>query len=446
MNVTLIYPALRLSGGFDSLGRNDNQGSTYESLYINHGLPQLAACLEQEGHRVNVLDLRDLKSWVDFEDKIKNSTTRTYGITISTIDYNEAVKAAQIIKKIKPHALVVVGGPHPSVCPEQLSTVPYFDKIIVGEGEITLPQLIQNPDQCPKVIRGEKPIPDNLPYEDREVFNLKRIFSTNYTGHPTVVMPFVNVISGRGCLFRCKLCKPCEDIIFGKLRMRSLNHFFGEIQTLNDKYRFGTLAIDDDSFTLYPNYTQAFCELYEKKIHKPFFFQSRVDFICKNPDIMKMLKQAGAERVWIGLESGNQRILDLMQKDTTVEQNYKAVEICKEVGVKVWANFVVGFPTETKREMEDTFNMIKKMRPDHPSGAVFTPIVGTYLYEYCKEQKILLSEAPEVIGSRNPGEPKIKGIDYKWIVEQLYPHQKSRLWRRTAKKVLQKIRVNPKNQ
>jgi anaerobic magnesium-protoporphyrin IX monomethyl ester cyclase len=436
MNVTLVYPCIRNSGGFNSLGSN------YESLYINHGITSLSACLKQEGHNVDLLDLRGLRNWQEFIDSVRLSTTQVYCITMPTLDYHEAVQAAKLIRKLKPNALIIVGGPHPSICPEQVSSESVFNHVVVGEGEVTLPKLIMHPGDYPRIVQGERADLDLLPIEDRTVFNLNRIFHTKspYNGKPFVPMPFLNVISGRGCVFRCAFCSPSEQMIFGKFRMRSLDHFFNEIEYLNTKYNFQTLMIDDDSFTLNPDYALKFCDLYEAKIHKThknFYCQSRADFIVNNPDVIERLKQVGLDTVFIGFESGSQRMLDFMQKDTTVEQNFEAAEICHKLGVKIWANFMVGLPGESKEEMQSTFDMIKKIKPEHPSGAFFTPIVGTHLYDYCKQNGLMVSEDPAVLGSRNPSVPKIKGLDYRWMRKQMYPN--STLWKRVAKKTMRTL-------
>jgi radical SAM superfamily enzyme YgiQ (UPF0313 family) len=433
MNITLVNPSVRHLG-WNNLGKN------YESLYINHGLASLSACLKQQGHSVNLLDLREMRNWQQFTDAIHLSRTQIYCITMPTLDYHEAVQAATLIRKMKPKALIIVGGPHPSICPEQVSNEAAFDHVVIGEGEVTLPKLIVEPENYTRIIKGERVNLDLLPIEDRTIFNLKRIFNTKspYTGKPFFPMPFINVISGRGCVFRCGFCKPGEDLIFGKFRMRNIDHFFNEIEFLNTKYNFQTLMIDDDSFTLNPDYTLKFCDLYEQKIGKPFFCQSRADFICKHPDVMKRLKQAGLNMVFIGFESGSQRMLDFMRKDTTVEQNFEAAEICHKLDIKIWANFMVGLPTETRTEMQATFDMIRKIKPAHPSGAFFTPIVGTELYNYCKQNNLIISEDPAVLGSRNPSVPKIKGLDYGWMRKKMYPN--SALWKRVAKKVLKTVR------
>lgn len=437
MDVTLVYPCIRGTVGFNGLGKSFG---SFDSLFINHGLTSLAACIEQCGKRVHLLDLRDLKSWSDVTNWIKKDPSKIYGITMHTLDYHEVIKVASIIRMLKPKSKIIVGGPHPSILPNEVSKETVFDHIVIGEGEIVFPELINNADKFDRMITGEHPNLDELPYEKREIFNLEKIFRTKLppNSKPVISMPYINVISGRGCVWNCGFCKPGEDKIFGKFRMRSLDHFFGEIQQLNDTYNFQTLMIDDDSFTLHTNYVLAFCELYGEKIHKKFFCQSRTDFICKNIDIMKRLKQAGLDTVFIGFESGSQRMLDFMQKGTTVEQNFEAAEICKKIGIKIWANYMVGLPTETKEEMQATFDMIEEIKPDRRSGNFFTPHVGTHLFDYCKKNNLMISEDPAILGSRNPSVPKLKNLDYNWMRKKMYPGKK--LWMHNAGKILRKIR------
>lgn len=427
-NVSLIYPCLRGTGGFNSLGKN------VENCYIQHGLPQLAACLEQKGYTIRLLDLRDVSGWHEVADWIRKDPSEIYGITTLTLDYHEVIKTARLIKQIKPKAKVIVGGPHASVCPNETAKESSFDHIVVGEGEITFPKMVENLEGYPRIVQGEHPDLNTLPYEKREIFNLKKIFASKRLDF---MQPIVNVISGRGCLFNCAFCMPAERLIFGKFRMRSLDHFMGEIEMLNHDYHFNTLIIDDDSFTLKSDYTLEFCNRYEK-IKKPFVCQSRADFICKNEDVIKRLSEVGCERIHVGFESGNQRILDFLGKGTTVEQNYEAARILHKYNIKIFANYMVGICGESKEEASDTFRMIKVIAPETPSAAFFTPVPGSYLYDYCKENKLLLNDDPALLGRRNPTEPKIKGIDYPWLSKQL-GIKKRPLWKKVARTVINKV-------
>ena len=202
--------------------------------------------------------------------------------------------------------------------------------------------------------------------------------------------------------------------------MRSVDHLMGEIEMLFQKYDFNTLMIDDDLFTAKPDYVMEWCDRYEK-IGRPFAIQTRADLCVRNPDVFKRMKEVGLHWVRMGLESGNQRVLNYMRKGTTVEQNVGAVELCHKLGVEVIVNYMLGLPTETKAEIMDTINMIRQTKPEQRSAAFYTPIVGTEMYDYCKKEGLLVSEDPAVLGTRSiTSQPRLKGIDYDWIQKQMY--------------------------
>lgn len=240
-----------------------------------------------------------------------------------------------------------------------------------------------------------------------------RVFNITCSPHP-------NFFANNILVHNCSFCKPTEDLIFGRFRMRNVDHFMGEIIMLHDRYHFNVLMVDDDLFTVKPDYVMEWCDRYEK-IGKPFAIQTRADLCCNNPDVFKRMKQVGLGWIRIGLESGSQRVLDYMGKGTTVQQNYGAVELCHKLGVQVIANYVLGWPTETKQEVLDTLKMIRDLKPEQRSASFYTPIVGTYMYDDCKAKNLLVSEDPAVLGTRSINEqPRLKGVDYHWIQKQMY--------------------------
>jgi len=432
MNVTLVYPCIRNFGGFNTLGKN------YECCHILHGLPSLAACLEQRGHKVKLLDLREKLSWNDTESWLKHDDGGFYGIYMSTLDYYEARHAAQIIRKVRPKAKICVGGPHPSIDPEGLAKLGEFDFVFKGEGEITFPQIVEDPDAFSQIVEGEHPDLNKLPYEKREIFNMQKVLATK---HPMFPQPFINIISGRGCPCNCSFCKPGEDLIFGRFRMRSVEHLMGEVEMLHSRYQFNVLLIDDDLFTVNPDYVMGWCDRY-RRIGKPFCIQTRADVCVNNPEVFKRMKEVGLKWVRMGLESGNQRILNLMRKGTTVEQNYGAVELCHKLGLYVIANYMLGLPSETKAEIRDTLRMIKTTKPEQRSASFYTPIPGTDMWKQCKEQNLLVSDDAVVLGTRSINDtPRLKGIDYEWMQQQMY----GRFYRQrhSARKVLNRQEMAP---
>jgi coproporphyrinogen III oxidase-like Fe-S oxidoreductase len=183
------------------------------------------------------------------------------------------------------------------------------------------------------------------------------------------------------------------------------------------------------------------CDAYEK-IGKPFAIQTRADLCYKHPEIFKRMKEVGLKWVRMGLESGNQRVLNYMRKGTTVEQNYGAVEVCHKLGLQVIVNYMLGLPTETKEEVLDTLRMINVTRPEQRSAAFYTPIPGTDMWEDCKRRGLLVSDDPTILGTRSiTDQPRLKGVDYGWIQTQMY----GRLYRQRhgARKILNRQEMEP---
>jgi radical SAM superfamily enzyme YgiQ (UPF0313 family) len=239
---------------------------------------------------------------------------------------------------------------------------------------------------------------------------------------PELPPPFVTIIAGRGCLYNCAFCKPGEDYLFGKrTRRRSVDSVIAELHELVDAYDIASFMFHDDCLTEDRAWVTEFTQAYVAEgFEMPFFCQSRADIIVKHEDMVARMAEAGLRGYFIGFESGNDRVLRFIRKGTTVEQNREAARICRKYDIKIWANYMMGLPTETKDEVMDTVRMMKAIDPDYYSPAFFTPHPGTDLYEYVVQHD--LSRITDYDSyRRNPNEPKIKGQDYeflKWAMEE----------------------------
>jgi radical SAM superfamily enzyme YgiQ (UPF0313 family) len=188
-----------------------------------------------------------------------------------------------------------------------------------------------------------------------------------------------------------------------------------ELKVLRDKYRFASFMFHDDCLTEDRRWVTEFSERYRAEgFVQPFFCQSRADIIARHPDMVARMAGAGLRGYFIGFESGNARVLNFLRKGTTPKRNLQAAEVCRQHGLAIWANYMLGIPTETKEEVMDTVNMIREIDPDYHSPSFFTPHPGTDLYDYCVEHDLsLISDYDSY--RRNPTEPKIKGQDYGFL-------------------------------
>lgn len=168
-----------------------------------------------------------------------------------------------------------------------------------------------------------------------------------------------------------------------------------------------------------------------------FMCQTRADLICKNQELFREMVATGLEVVIIGFESGSQRVLDFLGKGTTVEQNLESARICRREGVKIWGNYMMGMPTETKEEVVQTVNMMREIRPDVYAPTFFTPHVGSYLHDYSIEHG-LWSPTSFDDYRRNATAPKIKGVDYNFLFNALELSRHTPRRERWAKWVVRK--------
>ena len=416
MKVLLVFTGIAETGF-------NRSGQRLKLVWINHGLASIAGSVRKAGHEVSLIDLRQLSSWDEFKDKVKACAPQVAGLTMMSVDYETVTQAIRLIKEIDKRIKVVVGGPHPNLALEEVKVNTDIDHIALGEGEISFVKLLGNMESgkaVERIIDGVRPDLDALPFADREIFAAGEMPIDHF-----LRIPFVTIIAGRGCIYNCSFCQPAERMIFGPaVRRRSVKNVIDELKLLRERSNFQSLMIHDDCLTEDRAWVMDFCRQYrDNGFKQPFVCQSRADIICKNEDMVKRMAHSGLAMFLIGFESGNQRVLNFLRKGTKVEQNYKAAKICNRYGVRVWANYMLGIPTETKEEALDTLAMIRKIKPYRASPAFFTPHPGSDLYKYCEENGLSLMKSHSDY-SRSPDSPKIKGVDYVFLRQVLEESKK----------------------
>ena len=441
MKVPLIFPGIT-GIGFGSAGKGTEGG------WIAHGLALLGACASEAGFEVDLIDLRTLSSWEHLAEELKRRRPDVCGVGMKSVDFNPGTQAIKVIKETDPSIVTVVGGVHVTLATQEVADNPQIDYIITNEGELAFVQLLRDlaneTKGLPRVIKGEKPDLDSLPFADRDLYLNEWKRFGYYDGSPEAPIadlpaPFVTIIAGRGCIYNCNFCQPAERTLFGgKVRRRSVANVMAELEQLRRKYSFRSLLIHDDCLTEDRQWVIDFCKAYQGQgFTQPFFCQSRADLVCRHQEIIRTLAHVGLKGLLIGFESGSQRMLNFLRKGTTVEQNLQAARICKKLGIRIWANYMMGLPTETADEVRATIRMVKDIDPDYYSPAFYTPLPGSDLYTYVQEQGLSLI-ADHDSYRRNPTEAKIKGLDYHFLLRSLEESQKRKPYNQLKRTIADK--------
>jgi anaerobic magnesium-protoporphyrin IX monomethyl ester cyclase len=194
----------------------------------------------------------------------------------------------------------------------------------------------------------------------------------------------LNMATTRGCPFKCNWC--AKPIYGNRYNSRSPQHVVAELKMLKEKFNFDHIWFCDDIFGLKPGWVKEFADLLEKeKLSFRFKIQARADLLLQE-DYIKDLARAGCENIWMGAESGSQKILDAMDKGTKVEQIFEATELLKKNNIHPSFFIQFGYPGETSDDIQKTIAMINKLLPYEIGISVSYPLPGTVFYENVKTQ------------------------------------------------------------
>ncbi len=363
------------------------------------GLMYLAASLRTAGHQPLILDYLLEKFDKDSLFKTINQGVELIGITAVSPLIKNALYLADLIKKNFPQKTIILGGPHPTLLPkETLKKARGVDYIIKGEGEKKLNLFIQylegkksKEDLDGVVFRDKNKIIDlpqkgfienldELPFPARDLVPLKQ-----YSPHlESRSKPATTLITSRGCPFHCIYCsKPA----FGnQFRARSPENILKEMKLLKETRGIKELIFYDDSFTLDRKRIIKLCELLlAKNLDIKWKCETRVNLV--DEELLLTMKKAGCYRIGYGIESGNQKILNILKKGITIEEIKKAVKMTKKAGIEILGYFMLGIPGETEKEIKETINFAKGLNIDFAQFSIATAYPGTELYQIAQSQE-----------------------------------------------------------
>ena len=362
----------------------------------------LSSSLRENGYSVRIIDdnvgglgPEKLARSLDGEPKI-------VGLTAATSTLKSAIHYADAIKRRNKRMVTVLGGPHVSFLPEEtLERGPSLDIAVIGEGEDTIVDLVSTIEKGGDLagvkgiaFRAGDKIKLNHPREmraDIDTFPLPArdlIRLADYRD-PVKKKPIGTMITSRGCVFGCNYCASSR-MMGGRFRARTPVSIVDEMELL---IGLGVEDIEfiDDIFVL--NQKRAIevaKEINRRGLDIGFTASSRVDTISR--PLLSELEGAGLTSLYLGIESGSQRVLDLMGKRTTLAQVHDAVRTAKDLDLNVLGSFILGYPGETLGEMDKTIRLSIKLGLDFAQFSLLTPYPGTPIFDSLRSSGLLLTE------------------------------------------------------
>lgn len=368
------------------------------SYYFPLGLGYLASYLEKYGHQVELMvESPSTQVTEELSQKLRGGNYDLVGISSMTSAFGSAVDLAGLIKRSRPELPVVMGGPHVSgVGPRVLREQPNIDYLCLGEGEITMLELV-------RALRGEGVVAaiQGLVWRDPSgqiVENAPRPFHSQLDDFPPPARHLVKfnefsvhshvsggsgakgtVMTSRGCPFGCLFCS--AHLTDGqRYRFHSDDYVMQELHHLKNQFNISYFFVEDDTFTLAKPRVKRLCQrIIDERLNLTFGCFSRVDVF--DGEMAELLSRAGCRLVIFGIESGVPEVLAKIGKRTSVQQAPQAIKLCRKYGIKSYASFVVGFPFETRELIQKTLDFGLGLDASILTFNPLVPFPGTALFK-----------------------------------------------------------------
>ncbi|MFQ5835151.1 MAG: B12-binding domain-containing radical SAM protein [bacterium] len=380
--------------------------NNYKDLNIGHypplGLMYVAGYLEKNSsHHVEMLDVAlEGLDYGGLEEEIKKRVPDAVGIYTTCFTLYNAYEVAKCTKSINSDIIVMLGGPHVDVYPKESVSLPAVDYLVLGEGEITVKELLdahekhQDPSNIAGIAyrrNGERHITahrdlhhslDELPFPARHLLPYKKYHSLIGKSEISTTM-----MASRGCPSGCNFC----FLQYGRtIRMRSPKNVCDEIEhCVNMGIR--EFFFFDENFTINRKKVLALCDEIKNRGLKVYFdIRSRVNTV--DEEVLQRLKDAGCERIQFGVESGTQEILKAMNKRITLEQVERAFRAAKKVGLTTYADFMIGYPGEDLDQIKRTIDFAIELDPDFVQFGVTSLFPKTKIYFDALEKGFLKTD------------------------------------------------------
>jgi len=353
----------------------NNPFLTNEKVFPNIGVLRVATQLRNEGKSVDVLDFagRTPQEIMQYAYRYK-----TFGFSSTTPQFPYVMKMFKLLKQMNPDAKTILGGAHASALYQlrekgvkdiNIDDLEVFNTIFAGEGEDTK-NIFKPGWQKGDLIKDL----DTMPIPDRDFIDIKS-YKYKLNGIDTTC-----ITTQRGCPHQCAFCSGRDVEMYNKVRYHSPERVLQEMDELNKKYGYTSFMWYDDEINLNIGRLEKLCEALATRPyqHRGFI---RSDMIVKHPESVKWMKNAGFVKLCAGVESGSDRMLEAINKHTTVEMNSKARDLIWDGGIHYEAFMLLGHPDETPTDVQMSEQWLVDNEPDDFDLNIITPYPGSKMYD-----------------------------------------------------------------
>lgn len=393
-------------------------------MWQDHGLGVLRTIMHNQGVFTDIVSLKALRSWDELAPKIENYEIALMNVRSYT--FPVATQAAKIFKEVNPNGIVIAGGMHATVALKEMIPIKNFDYIVQGGGEETIVDLVKDPKSFKRVVQGISSASlSDWPQIDRTLWPNPDRPDYPYPLEPSIGWgpnPVASIITSRVCPWACSFCN--EASFIPTISRRTVDQVIDELNYLDRTFGpLGSFVIHDSMFFQQPNWLEEWLEKYPKRANKiwPYWAAARSDTVRKWPELFEnLVRKTNWNTISIGFESGSDKVLKLLNKGCTIEDNKFTINLLNKIGEdfvaegrqppKFWSNIILATPGETQEDAFETSRMMASMKNAMQSVAYFAPYPGSALgNQIIAEGKSLMTKDDY---HRYPGVRKMKGIDY----------------------------------
>jgi len=370
-----------------------------ENLYPRIGIASIAACLQENGIEVYVIDPEaEGLDYSGVKSRISKTSPGIVGIPAYTEEVHDAAYTAKLVKEINPDIVTVIGGPHASAIPfETLKEFSVFDIAVIGEGESTLLDIALG-DKLERikgiafrdeniVVNENRPLIsslDSLPFPAWHLYDIDRYCGSGLTSgfrkkRADLEIP---VESARGCPFNCIFCYR----VCGNIRFKSTKRVADEVEWVVSEFGATKIHFTEGTFGVNKKLAIEMCdELTSRGLNRKITWSSGARAELTDRELLTRMKRSGCAYLGYGAESGDNEMLRIMRKGITTEQIERALKLCKEIGIETEANFILGHPFENEETVNKTINFARDLKADRATFAILVPFPGTAVRQMAEE-------------------------------------------------------------